>query len=52
MHLIWLSGIKYDEDVLFFVTDAMLYDMMKSADSLIMLFLNLIRPILFGIWGS
>jgi len=41
MHLFWPLGVKYDK-VLFFVSDAVPYTV-KSADSLTMLFPNLIH---------
>jgi len=41
MHLLWSLGVKYDK-VLFFVSDAAPY-IVKSADSLTMLFLNSIH---------
>ncbi|KAE9533284.1 hypothetical protein AGLY_009325 [Aphis glycines] len=43
MQLLWPSGVKY-ENVLLFVTDAVPY-MVKAADSLTVLFLNLIHLI-------
>jgi len=42
MQLLWPSGDKY-ENVLLFVTDAASYNMVKAADSLIVLFPYLIH---------